>query len=288
MTYQSILAVLTGSSTDDATISVVDQIAERFNAHVEAFHIRSDPMSFVSYTGDAMSIDVYSRIIEAAEQETAARAEGARKAFEAWTERKSIPLLDTPDGLDHVTTSWREQTGNEADLVAASGRVHDLVIMGPSSDDVGAAHDSAIEKAMFDTGRPLLLGAGAPVESVGKRIVILWNGSAEAARAVDAALPLVLQADQVHILSVNEDVGPEPAQSGLARYLSWHGVTAALATFEPDERLIGEALLTEVRHLEADLVVMGAYGHSRLRELVLGGVTRYMLVEDHPPIFAAH
>ena len=105
---------------------------------------------------------------------------------------------------------------------------------------------------------------------------------------MDAALPLLSRADQVHILSVNEDTGPEPAQSGLARYLSWHGITATLATFEPDERLIGEALLTEVRRMEADLLVMGAYGHSRLRELVLGGVTRHMLKEDHPPIFAAH
>ena len=288
MTYRSILAVLNGTGTDTATMSVVDRIAGKFNAHVEALHIRSDPMSFVSYTGDAMSVDVYSRIIEAAEQETAARAEVARKAFEAWAEKNSIALLDTSDGLDRVTASWREQTGNEADLVAANGRVHDLVILGPSSDDVGAAHDSAIEKAMFDTGRPVLLGASAPVQGIGTRIVVLWNGSAEAARAVDAALPLLSQADQVHILSVNEDAGPEPAQSGLARYLAWHGIKAALTTFEPDERLIGEALLAEVRRLEADLIVMGAYGHSRLRELVLGGVTRYMLTEDHPPIFAAH
>jgi len=288
MTYKSILAVLTGTSTDTATMSVVEQISEKFDAHVDVFHVRSDPMSFVSYTGDAMSIDVYSRIIEAAEEENAARAEVARKAFEAWTERKSIPLLDTPDGLDHVTTSWREQTGNEADLVAAAGRVYDLVILGPGTDDAGAAHNSAIEKAIFDTGRPVLLGPAKPVDGIGKRVVILWNGSAEAARAVDTALPMLSRADQVHILSVNEDTGPEPAQSGLTHYLAWHGITATLATFEPDERLIGEALLKEVRRMEADLLVMGAYGHSRLRELVLGGVTRHMLTEDHPPIFAAH
>ncbi|MDH3702248.1 MAG: universal stress protein [Alphaproteobacteria bacterium] len=288
MTYKSILAVLTGTGTDTATMSVVDQIAGKFDAHVDVFHVRSDPMSYVSYTGDAMSIDVYSRIIEAAEEENAARSEVARKAFDAWVEQKNIPMLDTPDGLDHVTASWREQTGNEADLVAGAGRVYDLVILGPGSDETGAAHDTAIEKAIFDTGRPALLGTAEPVDGIGKRIDILWNGSAEAARAVDAALPLLSRADQVHILSVNEDTGPEPAQTGLTRYLSWHGITATLATFEPDERLIGEALLTEVRRNEADLLVMGAYGHSRLRELVLGGVTRHMLKEDHPPIFAAH
>ena len=158
MTYKSILAVLTGTGTDPATMSMVDQIAGKFDAHVDVFHVRSDPMSYVSYTGDAMSIDVYSRIIEAAEEENAARAESARKAFDAWMEQKNIPMLDTPDGLDHVTASWREQTGNEADLVAGAGRVYDLVILGPGSDETGAAHDTAIEKAIFDTGRPVLLG----------------------------------------------------------------------------------------------------------------------------------
>ena len=134
MSYKSILAVLTGTSTDTATMSVVDQIAGNFDAHVDVFHVRSDPMSYVSYTGDAMSIDVYSRIIEAAEEENAARAEVARKAFDAWMERKSIPMVDTPDGLDHVTASWREQTGNEADLVAGAGRVYDLTgyLAGPA------------------------------------------------------------------------------------------------------------------------------------------------------------
>ncbi len=288
MTYKSILAVLTGTSTDTATMSVVEQLAKTFDAHVDVLHVRSDPTSYVSYTGDAMSIDVYSRIIEAAEEENAARAAVARKAFDAWIEGKSIPLLDTPDGLDHVTASWREQTGNEADLVAAAGRIYDLVILGPGTDETGPAHDTAIEKAMFDTGRPVLLGGSEAVDGLGKRIVILWNGSAEAARAVDAALPLLSRAEQIQILSVNEDTGPEPAQSGLVRYLSWHGIAATLVTLEPDERLIGDALLMEVRRLESDLIVMGAYGHSRLRELVLGGVTRHMLKEDHPPIFAAH
>lgn len=289
MPYQSILTVLTGTSGDKATLSVVDRVAEKFAAHVDVLHVRTDPMSFVSYAGDGMSVDVYSKIIETAERENASRAEVARQAFESWTEARSIPLLNSPDGrLDRVTASWHEQTGTEGEAVIAAGRVSDLVVMGSQSEDAGAAHDTAIERAMFGTGRPVLLCPAEEAATVGDNIAVLWNGSAEAARAVDAALPLLARADQIHILSVNEGTGPEPAQSGLPKYLAWHGIEAALTTFEPDARTAGEALLDEAKRMETDLVVMGAYGHSRLRELILGGVTRHMLDEDHPPILAVH
>ena len=119
-----------------------------------------------------------------------------------------------------------------------------------------------------------VIGVGA----IGRNIAIAWNGSAEAGRAVAVALPLLARAGSVTILSVAEDDRTRELPAGeLSAYLAWHGITARSRTLPGATSHAGEALMAECRDVGADLLVMGAYTHSRLRQLILGGVTRHVL-----------
>jgi nucleotide-binding universal stress UspA family protein len=124
--------------------------------------------------------------------------------------------------------------------------------------------------------------------ALGGKVAISWNGSAQAARAVSAALPYITRSDGVVILTVESDRTSASAAPELAAYLAWHGVRAETKIFAPADRAVGAALLKECADAGADLLVMGAYTHSRVRQLILGGVTRHVLAEAAVPLFMAH
>jgi nucleotide-binding universal stress UspA family protein len=144
-----------------------------------------------------------------------------------------------------------------------------------------------LNAVLFDTGRPVLLLPRKPVPGIGVRVAIAWNGSAQAARAVMAALPFFRAARQITILSAGP-VNPYASPDGLVTYLSRHDVQATAKRLEPEPAAIGSALLEHCRLLQADLLVMGAYGHSRLREMILGGATREILANAELPVLMIH
>jgi nucleotide-binding universal stress UspA family protein len=140
---------------------------------------------------------------------------------------------------------------------------------------------------LFETGRPVLVAGLAEAESHCERIIVAWNGGAEAARAITAALPFLAAAEVTVVTVRGERDDGERGLSDVAEYLAWHGVVArthAVITRAP----VGEALLEAAVAVGADLVVMGGYSHSRLRELILGGVTRHMLEKAALPLLVAH
>ena len=159
--------------------------------------------------------------------------------------------------------------------------------------DAGAT--LTLNAALFDSGRPVLVtppgdqgGASKPF-SVGGHVAISWNGSAEAARSVGSAMGLISKADKVTVLTVDSDRTSAARAPELADYLEWHGVVPDTRTFSADSGpSIGEALLAECGTLGVDLLVMGAYTHSRVRQLILGGVTRHVLEQATLPLFMAH
>jgi nucleotide-binding universal stress UspA family protein len=133
----------------------------------------------------------------------------------------------------------------------------------------------------------LLLGPRTLPERLASRVAVAWDGSLGAARAAGAALPLLGRAEAVTILTADmEKVGAKP--SALADYLAEHGISARTWAFMPEDRKLGERLLAEADQAGADMLVMGAYGHSRLREMVLGGVTQSVTATSKIPVFMAH
>ncbi len=143
-----------------------------------------------------------------------------------------------------------------------------------------------IEAVLFNSGRPILVAPPHPVKSVGSDIVIAWNRSAAAARALSMAMPLLDKADRIRLVYVDTGAKSGPAVEEAAAYVSRHGFNAETATIAAQSQGVASTLLSDAQN--ADLLVMGAYSHSRLREVILGGVTRNVLKNATIPVLMVH
>ncbi len=250
--------------------------------------MRPDPRTLVPYVGDGMSGAVVEQILTSAERDGDERAARARASFEAWQEDADLPVVEgTPDG-SKATCAWLETVGQREQIVAHYGHTADVLIIARPADETDYAAELEFETALVESGRPLLLvpPTGAPV--FGARIIVGWNDSVEASRAVAAAFPLMRDASAVTIVSIDGGSEVEAKGEALKQYLAPHGIDAELVAVSEAGRNTGESLLAEVANANADMLVMGAYSHSRLRELVFGGVTRHVLREANVPVLLIH
>lgn len=288
MTYRTILAVLQGEKADRHCLETAHAVARMSDGHIEAMHVRGEARAFVAYTGDAMAGGAYAQVFDAVEKEIAEKARKARAAFDAWVRETGIVTASAPAAGTQVSVAWVEKTGAEDRIVGRDGRLCDIIVLPSSAGQQDVRGEQTIERAMFESGRPVLIvPREKPLERF-DRIAIFWNGSKEAVRAVDGAMPLLRQAKAVDVMWAEEDVEPDDVQNGLVGYLGWHGIAASAKRFQPDSRFIGELLMDEAAKARTDLVVMGGYSHSRLREFILGGVTQHMLESATLPVLAAH
>ena len=177
-------------------------------------------------------------------------------------------------------------------MVALHARYADLVVLGqPDSENGGEVDAQVPEDVVLSAGRPALvvpyIGAG---EEIGKRVLIAWDGGREAARAVNDALPLLEKAEFVAVLVVNPSQGAHGEEPGadIALHLARHGIAVEAQHIEVRDLSTGNALLSRLADEAIDLLVMGAYGHSRLREMVLGGVTREVFQQMTVPVLMSH
>ncbi|WPG40887.1 universal stress protein [Variovorax sp. EBFNA2] len=193
-----------------------------------------------------------------------------------------------------VSYEVRLADGATVDAVVQHGRASDLVVLG--QDDALDARDLAVHglvgPVLMEVGQPaLVIPSAGEFEGAAKNAVVAWNGTRESAVALHAALPALRCASSVTIVSFRhpreEDGNRQPSSADMRRFLSRHGVQA---TFERNvtDIDVADALLSRVADLGADLLVMGGYGHSRLRELILGGVTRRILAQMAVPVLLAH
>jgi len=288
MNFRTLLAVLRGGSDDADCLKAAHLIASQFDGHIDALHVRADPKAFLDYTGDAMTGDAYAQLIDAVEEEVAEKSQAARSAFDAWSRETGVEIVTEPKAGGRVTATWVEKTGAEDRVVGRDGMLRDLIVLPSSAGDEDAASEQTIQRAIFEAGRPVLVVPKGKPPTKLERIAIFWNGSKEAVRAVEAAMTLLRNTRTVDVMWVEEDVDVDAVQTGLDEYLAWHGVAASEKRFAPDKRFIGEMLMDEAVKADIDLVVMGGYSHSRLREFILGGVTQHMLEESPLPVLTAH
>ena len=151
-----------------------------------------------------------------------------------------------------------------------------------AGEDVSSS--DALHAVLFDSGRPVMIAPHNPPAILGTRICLAWNGTAESAAAVHAALPWLQRATAVRVLASDEYHRRGPQAADLVDYLNLHGISPDIATFRAVDREVGAGLLAAARDFNADMVAMGAYSHSRLRQLILGGVTRHVLEKATIPL----
>ncbi len=289
MTIASLLALIDGLPGSETTLKAALSVGKAFDAHVELLHVAVPPESAIPMVGEGMTGAVIEEIMEGARKNADHRAKEARGLFDKHCVDAGLPVVDAgaePEGGKYGV-AWRQVTGIESEEAARRGKFFDLTVLALPAIGLDGRFSDALESAIFDSGRPVLAVPDGTSGQVGGSVAIAWSGTREAARGVWAAEPFLGKATAVTLLSVQE--GEDTAElADLKRHLGFHGVSANLRQLEPDSRATGEHLLDEAREAGADLLVMGAYGHSRLRELVLGGVTRNVLEKSQIPVLMAH
>ncbi len=289
MAVKVILAAVTGQDTDSAALGIAAALARRFNAHVDALHVKGDPRDAIPFLGEGASGVLIEQIMAAAERDSGTRSGKAKMTFDAWRATSGLTVAPRPGSEANATVAWREETGTEEECIARYGRVSDLIIVGrPPADDSGASI-VVFETALFDTGKPVIVAPPGPLHSsiVGTPALIFWTGSAEAAHAVSSALPLLAAAEQVIVVASSPGGKPTETDS-LLEYLAWHGVRAQVRDPLQITPTAGSELLAGTKREGAGLLVMGAYTQSRLRQLIYGSVTKHVLTRTTLPVLMAH
>jgi nucleotide-binding universal stress UspA family protein len=285
---KTILVPATGNQTDDAVFTSALTAARAFNAHLDFLHVRVDAGAVVAAMAtDGSGAVTVSGLVERIEEEAIRREDAARQLFQRFCERERLAIEDTPLDKKSPTAQWLRQTGDEAYWVREFGRAADLLVVGHPAEDQSVSIDT-IEAALVGTGRPVLIVPAAPLVSFPETMVIAWKAAPEAARAVSAAMPLLSKAKQILIVTVAEEEGLSDEEGArLMTALGWHGLNASTRHLRPDRLGAADTLLAAAAEQSA-LVVMGAYGHSRLREWVFGGFTEHVLRGAAVPVLMMH
>ncbi len=284
MAIRKLLLPLTGTAAGESALATALIVARQWNAHIATLHVRADSRDVAPLAGEGLSGAMIQDMMQATEKESGERSSAVRRLFDRFVTEHGITLAQPTDETDHPTASFTTLVGREEDVVAQQSRLADLTIVPhPEAGDDTSSSD-ALHAVLFDSGHPVLIAPPKTPETVATRICVAWNGTAESAAAVQAALPWLQLADAVRILSADEYQRSGPLAPDLATYLALHGVQAELATFRPVDREVGAGMLAAAREFGADLLTMGAYSHSRLRQLILGGVTRHVLEHADLPV----
>jgi nucleotide-binding universal stress UspA family protein len=277
MQYQDIIVHIDDGEAMPARLSMALALAERFDAHLTGIYV--DPGLALPTLID---VPISPSLVEALEDEHRERCERAEQRFKQAVEASTL------------SSTWRLAQGELANTLSRHARCADLVILGQE----GGGDQKVVVGGLPDTvvlgcGRPALVVPYVGVKAApGKHVIVAWNGSREAARAVNDALPFLMAAEQVDVVCANparsDEQDTDLPGADLCLHLARHGVKAEAQEIVANDLEFGDLLLSRAADRGADLIVMGAYGHSRWREVVLGGATRQLLNQMTVPVFMSH
>lgn len=274
MPIRDILVHLADDSHFGDRLDAAVAVAERFDAHLIGLYLPVSP-----YLPGYIKPYFTSEML----REHRERKEQAEKDAES--------RFDQRIHQAGIRAEWRHANGGGANSVASQGRYADIVIVGQRDPDAPQDQngDNLAEEVTMNSCRPVIaVPFAGEFKTLGRRVLVAWNGSREAARATHDALPFLTQADKVILLSVNAPGTGHIPGADISTHLARHGVGIEIHNRVQDDVGVGDAILNAASDYAADLLVIGAYGHSRLRELVLGGVTRHLLRHMTVPVLISH
>jgi nucleotide-binding universal stress UspA family protein len=256
MAIRKLLLPLQTATTAEAAFSTAAIVSRLWCAHLAVLHVTTDRK----------------------------QASAVREAFESLAAKHGLTVTEATPNADEPTASFAEVVGREPEVVAYQARLADLIVVPhPASTDEVSSSD-ALHAVLFDSAQPVLIAPRIAPASIGRRICLGWNGSAESASAVWAALPWLHRAQAIRILWSEAYQRHGPPAPELQTYLAAHELAADRASFLPIDKIVGAGLLAAANEFGCDLLVTGAYSHSRLRQLFLGGVTRHVLEHATVPL----
>jgi len=276
MGYKTILVHCDATRGTEGRLRIAVDIARQHGAHLIGLNVRQ-PFQAPMFTDASVAMDA----LYASHEETARSDEVASSA--------TFQKVTSGAG---GSSEWRTMAGMTDECLIEAGRYADLVVLGQYDPEaVPATSSDLVERVAMATERPALIVPyiGA-TKMPGGNVMVCWNGSRESVRAVTAALPILKAALKVTLLMIDPQKTPQASQPGaeIAQWLSRHGVQAVLQHDSADGSDVGGVILSRAADRDIDLIVMGIYGHSRVREMVLGGASRTLLATMTVPLLVAH
>ena len=286
------LVLLAGSPSDDSALETAFLLARIFGARMDCLHVRPGAEQIIvkaavgQFTATIGNVD----LLHSIERAVAQTSKAARRSFDAFCDHRNF--LSCKDGFerDGVSASFREILGDDVGKTIRESRFNDLTFVSRGSRN-GGLSTTDIGSILISAGRPIVLAPSEAPENLAPTVAIAWKETAEAARAVGAAMPLLRKADRVFVLAGDEgEALAEGMESAvrLVAHLRRHGISAQPKAVLAAGRALPEAILETAGELRSNLLVSGAYGHSRARELVFGGFTRHIIKEARLPVFLFH
>lgn len=288
MSIRTILVPINGENEDKASLETALEVAKTFQAHVECLYVSPDITSYI-YPDIGMPNPALGGYVEAFEQTSQARLERARTLFTSLSNQHGVPVEERLTAAEKVSSYLQLGNGDMEEHIVQQGKLSDLIVMQGSFAPGNSPYYSWAVTALFETGKPLLLTpVKAPAPTMGKTVVIAWNNSVEVSRALHYAIPFLRRAENICILAMSDNKGEGVNVEAVSLYLTLHGITAKTRVSYHKESPSGIALITEARRANADLLVMGAFTHTRLRQMIMGGMTSYMLEHTEFPVLMVH
>lgn len=286
MAIKHILVPLYGNKFDVSVLRTALQATMALEAKLVGLFVRPDPREALPYLGEGASGQLIEDIMTSSRTGADLAYGQARKVLSEEASKMSLPMVD--DMTIRPSCALTEETGRADYVVEQASKLTDLVVFGQRSKTDDAIGGEELASALLMARRPVLLAPLETSPTFATNITIGWDGSQEASHAVAAAMPFLKQARHITILSIEKEGGDVQAQTGLTDYLAAHGCIGERRHIAASGRPIGEALLDESAALLSDLLVVGGYSHSRLRELIVGGVTRHIRGHTSIPVLMAH
>ena len=281
--FKTVLVPLLGRGRDSEVLETAREVMLDMGGHLDCLYVHDDAADLIAcMQTDAMGVPVTSpELITTLQQQALAQRAQARRAFDHFCQTRGI-VSPTSPSAGRISASWRDVSDNVPATVSEAAHYSDAVIIErtPKPLEMSPADLGSI---VIGAGRPVLLFPEDWRPRPIRHVAIAWKDTPEAARAVSTALPVLLQARQVSLFAASEDYTLNAAEKSVhacAAFLRWHGIDPEIRCMESDEEDAKALVFAGAAGVGADLVVMGAYGHSRLRELAFGGFTRRVLLES--------
>lgn len=274
MAFKDLMVHVDETPENEARIKGALEMAGRLDAHlagVYAMHRPYVPAYAEAYVGSEIMAQQRQAYVDIAQK--------AKDNFMALADRAG------------VRAEWLEGEGETEDVLGFFQRYADLMIMGQPNPDEPSydGERSAPDQLVTTSGRPVLVTPYVRLpDSIGTHIMVAWDGSSVSSRAVHDAMPLIERASMVTVLEVSNEKGGRYPGADIARHLARHGVRVEANRDVAGDINIAETILNNVSDSGADLLVMGAYSHSRWTEMILGGVTRELMKSMTVPVFMSH
>ncbi|MCC7046019.1 MAG: universal stress protein [Alphaproteobacteria bacterium] len=283
---KTILVPVTGNDTDSAVFKGALDVAARFGGHIDFLYVRPSPGEMAANLAVEGGVGLSAGLMDRLEEEAAAQQVAARALVQRFADGAKLALGAERAGTGGVTAGWHAKEGRENEWIPRFARSSDLTVLGRPA-RFGAEERIALEAALFDSGRPVLLPTEGALAI--ETIAVAWKSSRESARAIGAAAPFLAKAKRVVVLTAREG-GQEAAIDTERLVVTLRRLYAAVEHrhLDAQSRNTAQMLLTAAGEAGAGLLVMGAYGHSRLREWVFGGVTENMLRGATIPVLMVH